>query len=875
MTPRATVRLQLHAGFTLDDAAAQVPYYARLGISHFYLSPLGCARRGSTHGYDVVDHGRVNPELGGEAALGRLANALRKHDMGLIADIVPNHMAADSANPWWRDVLAQGPASRYATWFDIDWQPADSALQGKVLLPCLAHPYGETLRAGGIALVHEPDSGGFAVQAGDTRLPLAPGTQPAQAAPGILRASHDPADADGRARLHALLERQHYRLAWWRTAADQINWRRFFEIATLAGVRVELPEVFDAVHALPLRLYAEGLIDGVRVDHIDGLAEPLDYCRRLRAALRECGHARLTAGLPRDPYLVVEKILGPDETLDERWDVDGTTGYDFMDHVGALLHDAAAEPVLTQAWQVLSRDARPAREQLEAARLRMLTRHFAAERRALARTLLQVARLDPDTRDWSEDAIDRVLTRWLAAFTVYRTYAGPHGRDAADQAHCQAAAARARHLPGLAWSRADGQLLEQVSRWLAGGASQPAAQREALRRFQQLTPPLAAKALEDTLFYRYGPLLSRNEVGASPDRFALSVADFHRACAARARRFPAAMLATATHDHKRGEDVRARLAVLTEIPLEWLRRVQHWLGAAGTAPSAADRYLLLQTLVGAWPIGLDPADDAGLQEFLGRVRAWQTKAVREAKQHSSWTEPDPDYEAACADYLERLRHNVGGTVPLAEIGAFARHIAPGGLVNSLAQVALRMTVPGVPDLYQGTELWDFSLVDPDNRRPVDYPLRHAALAAAAAQEAGQDWGGLPPAWRSGQIKQALVHHLLQLRAGYPLLFAHGSYLPLSVHGARAAHVVAYVRSHGDQHALVVAPRLCGMRLAASGQPDRAAEFWADTRVRLPAGLVRQPWRDLRTQDVARADAHGCVPVAPLLQTLPVTVRMAG
>lgn len=877
MIPRATVRLQLHAGFTLDDAAGQVPYYARLGISHFYLSPLGCARRGSTHGYDVVDHSRVNPELGGEAALERLVNALRKHDMGLIADIVPNHMAADSANPWWRDVLARGPASRYAEWFDIDWRPADPALHGKVLLPCLAEPYGETLRAGGIVLVHEPGSGEFAVQVGDARLPLAAGTQPEQATPGEPRASHDPADPDGRARLHALLERQHYRLAWWRTAADQINWRRFFEIATLVGVRVERPEVFDAVHALPLRLYAEGLIDGVRVDHIDGLAEPQDYCRRLREALRDCGQARLAAGLPRDPYVVVEKILAPDETLDEQWDVDGTTGYDFMDQVGALLHDAAAEPVLTQAWQVLARDARPVREQLEAARLRMLTRHFAAERRALARALLQVARLDPDTRDWSEDAIDRVLTRWLAAFTVYRTYAGPQGRDAADQARCQAAAARARHLPGLAWSRADARLLDQVNRWLAGGSPQPAVQREALRRFQQLTPPLAAKALEDTLFYRYGPLLSRNEVGASPDRFGLSVADFHRACAARARRFPAAMLATATHDHKRGADARARLAVLAEIPLEWLRRVQHWLGAAGAAPSAADRYQLLQTLVGAWPVGLDPADAAGLDAFLERVRAWQTKAVREAKQHSSWTEPDPAYETACADYLERLRQGEGGATPLGEIGAFVQHIAPAGLVNSLAQVALHMTVPGVPDLYQGTDLWDFSLVDPDNRRPVDYPLRHATLAAAAApmQETGQDWAGLPPPWRSGQVKQALIHHLLQLRAGYPLLFGHGSYLPLSVHGARAAHVVAYVRSHGEQHALVVVPRLCGMRLAAGGEPARAAEFWADTRVRLPAGLVRQPWRDLRTQDVARADAHGYVPVAPLLQALPVTVRMAG
>ncbi|MBV7486131.1 malto-oligosyltrehalose synthase [Bordetella sp. BOR01] len=857
MTPRATARLQLHGTFTLDDVASQVPYYAQLGISHLYLSPVTQARPGSTHGYDVVDHGQLSAELGGEPALRRLVTALRSHEMGLIIDIVPNHMAADYANPWWRDVLAQGPDSRYADWFDIDWKPADPALHGKVLLPQLSQQYGTSLRTGEIQLAYDAGAHEFVIDAAGARLPLAAGTQPTQRSPGNPRDSHDPDTEAGRTRLHQLLEQQHYRLAWWRTAADQINWRRFFEISGLTGMRVEQPEVFDAIHALVLRLYAEGLVDGVRVDHVDGLADPIDYCRRLRTALRDSGDARLLAGLPRDPYLVVEKILGPGEALDERWEIDGTTGYDFMDQAGALLHDPAAASVLTQAWQVLVNDARPVREQLEAARLRMLTRHFAAERRALVQALLRVARSEPDTRDWSEDAIDRVLTRWLAAFPVYRTYAGPHGRNAADQACCQAAATRARQLPGTALSHADNELLDQVNRWLAGDAQHPA-QRLALRRFQQLTPPVAAKALEDTLFYRYGPLLSRNEVGASPEQFALSVAEFHRACAARARRFPAAMLATATHDHKRGEDVRARLAVLTEIPLEWLRQVQQWLGAPGTPPAATDRYMLLQTLVGAWPLDLQPGDTDGVAAFLARVQTWQGKALREAKQHSNWTEPDLDYEAAGKTYLDKLQQagDDGHPPALARIAGFAQRIAPAGLVNSLAQTTLRLTVPGVPDLYQGTEFWDFSLVDPDNRQPVDYAARAAALSQA------------------GHAKQQLIQRLLHLRAAHPLLFDHGSYLPLSVHGAQAAHVVAFARCHDDQHALVVVPHLCAMRLSGQQNAEQAAAFWADTRIRLPAGLCRQAWRNTQTHQSLRTDTRDCLALAQLLQDAPVSVWMA-
>ncbi|MCD0504132.1 hypothetical protein [Bordetella petrii] len=429
-------------------------------------------------------------------------------------------------------------------------------------------------------------------------------------------------------------------------------------------------------------------------------------------------------------------------------------------------------------------------------------------------------------------------------------------------------------LAGSAWTRADHELLDQINRWLAEPSSQPL-QHQALRRFQQLTPPLAAKAVEDTLFYRHGPLLSRNEVGTAPGQFALPTAEFHAACAARARRFPAAMLATATHDHKRGEDVRARLAVLSEIPLEWLRQVQQWLGTPGKPPTAGDRSMLMQTLVGAWPLGLQPSDGAGVAAFVERVRAWQQKAMREAKLHSSWEEPDTAYEAAGEAYLESLAS--GPTLP--QIAAFAMYIAPAGLLNSLAQATLRMTVPGVPDLYQGTEFWDFSLVDPDNRQSVDYPARHAALARLAPPDQPaaitplSSGGPLAPQWTAGHVKQHVVQRLLQLRASHPLLFDHGSYLPVSVHGLRAAHVLAFVRNHEDQHVLVLAPRLCAMQLAGHSA-QQASAFWADTRLRLPAGMARLPWRDIFTHDVQRPDTHGCLDVARLLENGPVSVRLA-
>ncbi|CAB3845214.1 Maltooligosyl trehalose synthase [Achromobacter insuavis] len=885
--PRATARLQLHADFPLEAARAQLPYLAALGISHLYLSPITQARAGSTHGYDVTDHGQVSAELGGEAALRRLAADCRVRGMGLIADIVPNHMAADVANGWWADVLRRGERSPHSRCFDIDWRAPDPALRGKVLLPVLADPYGVCLEAGGIALAHDPRAG-YVIAAGGQRYPVDPASLTAQD-PAQACADHDAAHPRGRQRLHALLERQHYRLAWWRTAPDQINWRRFFEISELVGVRVEDDVVFDAVHALPLRLYREGLLDGLRIDHIDGLAAPGAYLRRLRGALARAGAERASAGLAPAPYLIVEKILAEREALDPRWAADGTTGYDFMDQVGALWHAPAAQDALVEFWRQLDGQAQAPAAQLTLVRQLMLARHFAAERLTLVRALTRIARLDLRTRDWTGPAIDRVLTALLAAFPVYRSYAEDGGRGPADQACWQAALAQARAALDAPPDSADARLLDQLDHWLDGTPGAPpteesanalrSARGRALRHFQQLTPPLAAKALEDTLFYRYGPLLSRNEVGSSPGRFALAPDAFLAACAARARRHPDAMLATATHDHKRGEDSRCRLAVLTEIPQDWRRVARGWIDRMPTdrgMPAATDRYLLLQSLVGAWPLDLRAEDiderPAAVAAWLERLARWQQKAQREAKLHTRWTHPDAHYEQASQAVIDHFSAHAAGRALLRDIARYALRIAPAGLVNSLAQTLLRNTLPGVPDLYQGTDLWDFSLVDPDNRRPVDYAARHALLAAARP-EAPMDTGAA--AWRSGAVKQALIQRTLALRARFPALLREGSCEPVAARGARAGNVMACLRRHAGMTLLVMVPRLCATALSgqARGDAPAGAAFWEDTQLQLPdaANLL---FEDPLSGQSWRCGPAGELAVATALRALPVALGLA-
>jgi (1->4)-alpha-D-glucan 1-alpha-D-glucosylmutase len=940
--PRSTLRLQFHRGFTFDDAAQHVDYFAALGISHLYASPITTAEPGSTHGYDTVDYTQVNAECGGEAALKRLVDKLRAHDMGLIVDMVPNHMGVGgSSNAWWLDILEWGRHSAYARHFDVDWHSPDPALRGKVLLPTLGAPYGDELAAGRIALHFAAESGRFYIGYGPHVFPVCPidyasilqsadradlsalaerfhglTTQPTdqpRAAEGrdelrefvaqngesaieIVLQAYAPDDPVTRDRLHRLIERQHFRLAWWRTASDEVNWRRFFDISTLAGVRVERPDVFDAVHALVFRLYQEGVVDGLRIDHIDGLAEPREYCQRLRQRLTEL---RDTA-----PYVVVEKILGRGEPLRDDWPVDGTTGYDFMNDVGALLHDPAGAEPLAQTWTELTgRSPRFADEAL-VARRKILAENLSAELDRAARALHRIARDSLTTRDFTFTTLRRVLTELVVHFPVYRIYPQNGLRSAADNRDFEQALAGAR----ATLSRADHVALERVNAWLGGSADDTpavrptttqqqaqsgvppshanASRRTAQTLFSQLTAPVAAKAIEDTACYRYGRLLSRNEVGSNPAEFALSVEQFHAANLERSQRFPHAMLATATHDHKRGEDVRARLAVLSEIPDDWGATLRAWStlnaphrrsldgkpisdvaqsGNDAWAPGPAAEAMLYQTLVGCWPPGLQADDEAGVKELAERVAQWQLKALREAKLQTNWLAPDEAYEAGCRDFLFDILAPQRRDGFLKELSAFVARIGRAGALNSLQQTVLRLASPGIPDLYQGTELWDFSLVDPDNRRPVDFAKREAWLAQTPPSE-------FLPEWRDGRVKLAVIQRVLALRAHLPELLSQSTYLPLAVRGAHASSVIAFARRHGNAWAVVVASRLAAALLGDDGDlPMVDPARWEDTAVEVPSDLSARALFDWLSPAAPKVDENGLLYLRDALAAMPIAV----
>ncbi|SFO15602.1 malto-oligosyltrehalose synthase [Sphingomonas sp. OK281] len=781
-TPRATYRFQFHKDFTFADAEALVPYLDALGISHLYASPITTARSGSTHGYDVVDPTRINPELGGEDAFRSLVAALRARDMGVIIDIVPNHMGvAGGKNAWWNDVLTHGEASEFARYFDIDRRE-------KLVLPILGDPLAETIASS--ALKVEQVAGRYVLEAyGEHRLPLRDEDQATAATDDIA----------------ALIDRQHYRLASWRVANDELNWRRFFTINDLAGLRAEDPIVFDATHALYFRLYAEGLIDGVRVDHVDGLTNPAGYCRQLRARLDAIERP---AEAPAGPaYIVIEKILAGGEPLAKDWAVDGTSGYDFMEQVTALLHAPGGAEPLANLWADMSgRSADFAPEEL-CARQELLAWQFDAQHRRCVEAFVALARSTPDCDGLTRGMLHRAIERLLWVFPVYRTYGTVEAAPSADARIREMVRQRVAEFvpPG------EDMVVDRILSWLAGeGPGNAPLAAEAVRKFQQLSAPIAAKAVEDTAFYRYGRLLSRNDVGFEAARMSLDIDAFHAAMTERARDWPSAMLATATHDHKRGEDVRARLAVLSEIPDLWRSRGEHWFELA--APYAdgvdpADTYMLLQTLFGAWPTNLRAANPEALSEYAERIVAWQEKALREAKLRSSWEAPDEAYETRCHDLARALLDPQRSAAFLGDITALVDLVAPAAEANSLAQVALRYTVPGVPDLYQGTETDDLSLVDPDNRRPVDYLAREQMLATAS------------------DSKVALIARLLALRRQYPALFAGGSYEPIAVAGARAEHVIAFNRVHdGKAVRCVTALRSAGRYV---DEVD-ASDWWADT-----------------------------------------------
>jgi (1->4)-alpha-D-glucan 1-alpha-D-glucosylmutase len=861
--PRATMRLQLHRGFTFAHAADLAPYMATLGVSHLYSSPIMTARPGSLHGYDTIDATRVNPELGGEDGLRALVRELRRHDLGLIVDIVPNHMAIGRGNVWWTDVLARGRESRYARYFDIDWSPRDPQRHGKVLLPILGRPYGEALAACEIKLDiderREP-----VVRYFDHEFPLAAGSVD----PGSL-GEFAANSAAGRERLHNLLEQQHYRLAWWRCANDEINWRRFFDINELAAMRVEDDEVFEAMHATLFRLYAEGLVDGVRVDHVDGLSLPGDYCRQLRARLHTLEKQR-PPGCPAGPaYFVVEKILAHDEHLPAEWQTGGTTGYDFMDEVSALQHDITGAEPLGALWQRIS--GRPAdfaiEEQL--ARRDILQRSFASQLEAALDALIAIVQSNLDTRDVSRSALRRSLSEILVHFPVYRIYAAVQHRSAsdADMLAKAVSAALKSCLPRDRW------LVELLGQWLLGKSIRPDAdqlQDVVLVRFQQLSAPLSAKAVEDTAFYRYGRLLSRNDVGFDPRRFACPTDEFHRRMQSRRAHFPHAMLATATHDHKRGEDTRARLAVLSEIADEWSSTLERWIALSAEqfsseqrkpAPAPADLSMLFQTLVGAWPVELSLTDRPGLDRFAKRVAAWQRKALREAKLRSDWTAPNEPYEHAAEEFMAWL---FATPALLNEIAAFARRIAPAGAINSLGQVLAKLTAPGVPDIYQGTEYWDLSLVDPDNRAPVDFAARQQSLVASDNPQI-TDMG-------NGQIKQRLIARVLAARKQSPLLFADGDYLPLHAEGPLARHLVAFARVLPAAAAVAVFCRHPARLLSGEASIAIAPERWQDTRIILPPEIRASQFLDAISQKPKSARGRS-FDAAHILADMPVALLL--
>jgi (1->4)-alpha-D-glucan 1-alpha-D-glucosylmutase len=842
------MRLQLHKGFTFADASSLAPYLVDLGCSHVYSSPILTARAGSIHGYDVVDPTSVNPELGGERGFREFVTVLRAAGLGLIVDIVPNHMAVGgSDNLWWTDLLQYGRSSRYADFFDVDWETSDPDLRGKVLAPFLGRAYGKALDAGEIQLA-KAASGEPVIRYFDSEFPVDPTDYAHVDECGIE--SFDPANPSGRCLLHTLLEKQHYRLAWWGLAGDEINWRRFFDINGLAGLRIEVPEVFEATHATLFRLYADGLIDGFRVDHVDGLSDPPGYCRRLRQRLNELAPHRRA-------YLVIEKILGAGEALPADWDVDGTSGYDFMNEVSAVQHDASSASTLGQLWHDLTQRSAEFEDEETAARKEILLQGFGAQLQAVTAALHRLARADFYTRDLSEAKIRAGLIALLSHFRVYRGYGAGSKRSAIDQAAFDEALAAAKaSSPQSLYP-----VLDDLDRWLGGEPGD----KVAATRFQQLSAPVAAKSVEDTAFYRYGRLLSRNDVGFDAARLGASVADFHRACADRLASFPDAMLATATHDHKRGEDLRARLAVISEVPDEWGTFLAKCREIKADRPDPADEVMLYQMIVGAWPLDLDWSDEAGCRAFAERLAGWQQKALREAKLRTNWTSPDEEYEAIARNFLFGLISRQGAFLPLAR--SFVDMIAPAGAVNGLAQTVLKMTVPGMPDFFQGTEFWDFSLVDPDNRRPVDYDARREALAANLGPLECQ------PSWRDGRVKQAVVQRVLTLRRQEPDLFARGDYRPLLVQGALEDRIIGFTRSLGGSNLIVVVPRLVCRLLHNGNGIMLDPRLLGDTTVSLPPRLAGRRLHSLLTPN-EDLTARPSISVQSLLKDFPLAVLYA-
>jgi (1->4)-alpha-D-glucan 1-alpha-D-glucosylmutase len=931
--PTATYRIQFNRDFPFGRATALVGYLEALGVSHIYASPVFRARPGSVHGYDVLDHSEVNPELGGEEALRALASALASRGMGLVLDLVPNHMCISSAeNRGWADVLENGPSSPFASFFDIDWNPPKEDLRDKVLLPLLGDQYGRVLENGEIRV--ERDGGSFVARYYEHLLPLAPKSwtvilEPVRERFETERAADDPdrvelesiltaishlpprserdasrvqerqrekevikrrlgelldsspalreavdtslADLNGRRgdpqsfdRLERLLADQGYRLSHWRVATDEINYRRFFDVNDLAAVRVEDPGVFEALHALPLRLAREGVVSGFRIDHVDGLLDPADYLRRL----------------PPDVYVVVEKILLGDERLRAGWATQGTTGYDFLSAAGAVLVDPGSRAALAEAYARFTGAYPRFSDVVYECKKLVMEVSLSSELTVLARRLDRISEQHRYSRDFTLSSQQEALAEVIATFPVYRSYIRGDGEiDPEDRRNIRIALRFARRRnPAM-----DNSLFHFIGSVLL--LEHPEGIDEAARaerldfavRFQQLTGPVMAKGLEDTASYRFHPLASLNEVGGEPEMRANVLERFHAANAERGRLWPRAMIATSTHDTKRDEDVRARISVLSEVPERWGDALERWRemnrGHETTvdeaeAPDANAQYLLYQTLVGAWPPGLGASQPRG--NFVERIQEYMGKATREAKVHTSWVSPNEAYEQALRDFVAAAL-DPGPDNPFpADLLRFLGVVLRPGLLNAVAQVVLKTASPGVPDFYQGTELPEFRLVDPDNRRPVDFDRRRLLLDELR-READSDAPSLAArllAATDGRLKLWVTSRALGLRRSRAALFEQGEYEPVAAAGPREQETVGFVRTHEGRAVIAVVGRF----FTRLPDPPTGKEAWGSTLLKLPASSA-ETWRDVIVghQVKATAGQEPRLPLAEVFRHLPVAL----
>jgi len=973
--PSSSYRLQLNNQFTFKQAVGLVEYLHDLGISDCYTSPLLAARAGSLHGYDITDHARLNPEIGDEAEFARFAQSLKDRRMGLILDVVPNHMCiAHGANQWWNDVLENGPSSPYARFFDIDWLPPKTDLAEKVLLPMLGEQYGRALEKQELRLAY--DRGSFFVRYYETRLPIAPRTYTHLLDPLLeeLRSRnrvspHDlmelesiitalrylpprsetdearrkerhrekevikrrldklieeceearralqevlaeingePGDPRSFNRLERLLADQAYRLSYWRVAADEINYRRFFDINELAAIRVEEPEVFAAVHGFIFQLIRQGQVTGLRIDHVDGLFDPVQYLNDLRAGCldslnQSLGVAVSASQMPSQSqqttapdlpvYIVVEKILGHDEILRPDWIVHGTTGYGFMNLLNGVFVDTAGKQAFQTLYERFTGVVINFPDLVYESKKLILRVAMSSELTVLARKLDRISEQQRSSRDFTFNSLQYALGEAIASFPIYRTYTRLNQKEVndEDQRHIRRAIREAsQRNPAISRSIFDfigSLLLLEDPEGLR--EEQIAERRNFVLRFQQLTGPMMAKGMEDTAFYRYFPLASLNEVGGEPARFGITVEVFHDKNQQRMCERPHGLSATSTHDTKRSEDVRARLNVLSEMPAQWYRHILRWQKLnqdhktqqpGMEAPDANDEYLIYQTLVGAWPLSppIEERPGGELDEFSRRIEEYIIKAIREAKVHSSWISPNEAYEHGVRRFIRAILELAPENRFPNEFTDFQRTIARAGMFNSLSQTLLKITLPGVPDFYQGTEIWDFSLVDPDNRRPVDFTQRRRLLAEIREAESGDLLGFIERMMQQpedGRIKMYLIKRALNFRRAQHELFAAGDYQPLEVAGKWKNHVIVFSRTLRNKSIIVAAGRF----FSQLAKPDRlpiGRDAWNDTFIVMEKRMKFCRYRNVFTNEVVsvskQSNSRGLL-LADLFSRLPVAM----